>query len=315
MQTLRASFCGLILSLIPILLSSPPAFAQATRTWVSSVGDDANPCSRTAPCKTFAGAISKTAANGEINCIDPGGFGAVTITKSITIDCKPFAGGILSAGTNAINIAATAPAGVLVVLRNLDIQGAGTGLGGIRWLAASGALRIDNVRINGITAAGIDFSPTGASELFVGHVDIFNIAANTGIRIRPTGSASTVVTVAASSLQNNQSGIIVDSTATTGLQNVTIRDTAISGNATDGVFVTAGARIAATIDYSSATGNGTGVRASGDNATVSVVHSIITSNDNGLVFTSGGKINSLSSNFLGGNFSTNNSPSNTFPQQ
>src|SRR5205807_5391143 len=61
------------------------AQAQATRTWVSGVGDDVNPCSRTAPCKTFAGAISKTAIGGEINCIDSGGFGSVTITKAITI--------------------------------------------------------------------------------------------------------------------------------------------------------------------------------------------------------------------------------------
>ena len=68
-------------------MTATPASAQATRTWVSGVGDDVNPCSRTAPCKTFAGAISKTATSGEINCLDPGGFGAVTITKSITIDC------------------------------------------------------------------------------------------------------------------------------------------------------------------------------------------------------------------------------------
>src|SRR3981189_3269586 len=78
----------------------PSAHAQATRTWVSGVGDDANPCSRTAPCKTFAGAISKTAAGGEIDCLDPGGFGAVTITKSMTIDCTGVAGGILSALSN-----------------------------------------------------------------------------------------------------------------------------------------------------------------------------------------------------------------------
>ena len=81
----------LLLSLAAITLAicvnALPAHAQASRTWVSGVGNDANPCSRTAPCKTFAGAISKTAVNGEINCIDPGGFGAVTITKSITIDC------------------------------------------------------------------------------------------------------------------------------------------------------------------------------------------------------------------------------------
>src|SRR3978361_1340781 len=81
---------------------STPAYAQATRTWVSGVGDDANPCSRTAPCKTFAGAISKTAIGGEINCIDPGGFGAVTITKSLTIDCRGTNGSILAANVPGI---------------------------------------------------------------------------------------------------------------------------------------------------------------------------------------------------------------------
>src|SRR5438132_11978101 len=95
------------------------AQAQATRTWVSGVGDDVNPCSRTAPCKTFAGAISKTAAGGEIDCLDPGGFGAVTITKSITIDCGTVTGGILAAGTNGVNVNA---AGIVVRLRGLVIQ-------------------------------------------------------------------------------------------------------------------------------------------------------------------------------------------------
>src|ERR1700742_1432824 len=82
------------------LLQAAPAQAQATRTWVSGVGDDVNPCSRTAPCKTFAGAISKTAAGGEIDCLDPGGFGTVTITKSITIDCHEIYGSVLVSGTN-----------------------------------------------------------------------------------------------------------------------------------------------------------------------------------------------------------------------
>jgi hypothetical protein len=87
-----------------IFLPATAAQAQATRTWVSGVGDDANPCSRTAPCKTFAGAISKTAAGGEINCIDPGGFGAVTITKAMTIRCSDVEAGVLVSGTNAITI-------------------------------------------------------------------------------------------------------------------------------------------------------------------------------------------------------------------
>src|SRR3954470_15467436 len=100
---------------------------MATRTWVSGVGDDANPCSRTAPCKTFAGAISKTAAGGEIDVIDPGGFGTVTITKSITIDGQGTMASILASATNGINV--NAGAGDTVILRNLSINGAGTTLG------------------------------------------------------------------------------------------------------------------------------------------------------------------------------------------
>src|SRR6188508_1656701 len=103
-----------------LAFTAAPAQAQATRTWVSGVGDDANPCSRTAPCKTFAGAISKTAGGGEINVLDPGGFGGVTITKSITIR-STFEAGVLVSGTNAIVIAA----GVndQVILEGLDIEG------------------------------------------------------------------------------------------------------------------------------------------------------------------------------------------------
>src|ERR1700760_1054222 len=85
-----------------------PAHAQAPRTWVSGVGDDVNPCSRTAPCKTFAGAISKTAAGGEINCLDPAGYGAVTITKAMTIDCTGTFGSILASGTNGVIVNAGA---------------------------------------------------------------------------------------------------------------------------------------------------------------------------------------------------------------
>ncbi|HKN41923.1 MAG TPA: hypothetical protein VJV87_03410, partial [Sphingomicrobium sp.] len=106
---------------------STAAFAQATRTWVSGVGDDANPCSRTAPCKTFAGAISKTAPGGIINALDPGGFGAVTITKSITIDGGGVAnGGILGSGTTGINV--NAGATDVVTITNLTLDGANTGI-------------------------------------------------------------------------------------------------------------------------------------------------------------------------------------------
>jgi len=135
------------------------AQAQATRTWVSGVGDDANPCSRTAPCKTFAGAISKTANGGEISVLDPGGFGAVTITKSITINGEGTLAGILAAGTNGIII--NAGVNDVIYLRYLTINGAGTGLNGIRFLAGK-ELHVQNVDIYGFTGNGID-APVAAS--------------------------------------------------------------------------------------------------------------------------------------------------------
>src|SRR3979411_1924853 len=120
MKTLRLTVAAVAFS----TLATAAANAQATRTWVSGVGDDANPCSRTAPCKTFAGAISKTAVDGEINAIDPGGFGAVTITKAITMDGGTTGqAGILAAGTNGIivNISATSGSNV-VELRSISLN-------------------------------------------------------------------------------------------------------------------------------------------------------------------------------------------------
>jgi hypothetical protein len=149
------------LALIALAVPSS-AFGQATRTWVSGVGDDANPCSRTAPCKTFAGAISKTANGGEINCLDPGGFGGVTIGKSLTIKCHYTEGGVLVSGTNAIVINATATD--KVTLRGLDINGIGTGaqtsLVGVKVLSARQVNIVDNEIYR--FQAGIVVAPTSA---------------------------------------------------------------------------------------------------------------------------------------------------------
>src|SRR5438477_50162 len=138
-MTRMKSLFNMFAVFVVLLACSTLAQAQATRTWVSGVGDDANPCSRTAPCKTFAGAISKTAGGGEINVLDPGGFGAVTINKSITIS-STFEAGVLVSGTNGIIIIA-GPTDT-VVLEGLDIEGLGTGLNGVRF--DSGALLVIN---------------------------------------------------------------------------------------------------------------------------------------------------------------------------
>jgi hypothetical protein len=175
--------------LLVVLLGATFAGAQASRTWVSGVGDDANPCSRTAPCKTFAGAISKTAAGGEIDALDPAGYGAVTITKGMTID----GGGgqvasVLVSGTHGIVVQA-GPSDV-VILRNLRINGLGTGINGIRWLSGK-ELIVENCDIFGFTTNGIDIAKSDGGRAFILHTT----SANNGQRGISNTSTTTNVSV------------------------------------------------------------------------------------------------------------------------
>jgi hypothetical protein len=169
-------------------LASAPANAQATRTWVSGVGDDVNPCSRTAPCKTFAGAISKTATSGEINCLDSAGFGAITITKSISIICNGVIGGILSANVNGVVVNA---AGGAVVLKGLDINGAGTGINGIRVITAA-AVTIEDCTIQNHTGWGIQISNTALQQFQVTRVTATNNTLG-GMQVRPANGGAVAV--------------------------------------------------------------------------------------------------------------------------
>ena len=151
---------------------STAAHAQATRTWVSGTGSDANPCSRTAPCQTFSGAFSKTATNGEISALDPGGFGTINITKSITINGDGTLAGILNAGTTGIIVNITTNLTTdKVVIRNVSIQGAGTGTDGIRIIDGAEVV-VDNVTIGGFTDAGVDVTQSQASNVFLRDVRI-----------------------------------------------------------------------------------------------------------------------------------------------
>lgn len=182
-----------LLAAVIIAVFVPSASALATRTWVSGVGDDVNPCSRTAPCKTLAGAISKTNAGGEINAIDPGGFGAVTITKAITIDLSGPLGSVLNTGTNGIIINAAASDDI--VLRGIDITGGGggvapctfTAISGIKILAARSVL-IESLRINQTMTSGIELIPdTTDVSVMLNHVDIRN-SCGAGINVAPTSA-------------------------------------------------------------------------------------------------------------------------------
>lgn len=239
-------FAVSILSLVFTGLAS----AQASRTWVSGVGDDANPCSRTAPCKTFAGAISKTATNGEINCLDPGGFGAVTITKSITIDCRGTMGSILAAGVSGIIVnGVTGPTGSVVTLRNLSINGFATGLNGIRVLAAK--------------------------TVHVENVTIFGFRAGTGMGIDMSVAATTNLTIVNATITDNLQGI--RATTTTGFAFGDFNNLHIWGNTNDGVQ--AGNLSVLTIRNSNISLNNAGVRQAAAGSQVNLIGNQI--NDHG----------------------------------
>lgn len=289
---------------------SAPASAQATRTWVSGVGDDVNPCSRTAPCKTFAGAISKTAAGGEINCLDPGGFGTLTITKSITVDCSGTFGSTLnSGGINGftINDSATATPGTIeVTLRGLSINGAGTtpGLNGIRFISGR-SLTLENVIIlNQKGNAGILLSPTGAMTFNAQNVTVTR--GNNGIVVQPTGSgrvrgALENARVAA----NSGSGIRVD---TTGLAGIGVRlsvDRSAFSNNNHGIAVVAPSAAAPAVlmlkDVVASSNTGNGISATGSNAHFLVGSSAITDNGTGVLSQTGGNISSYVTNQIEGN--------------
>lgn len=246
----RLALLTLITGLFLPLLAAAPAHAQATRTWVSGVGDDANPCSRTAPCKTFAGAISKTAAAGEINCLDPGGFGALTITKSITINCHEVFGSVLVSGTNGLNI--SAGAADKVVLRNLQIQGIGTGLVGVK-INTAGSVSIEDCVVTQFTQQGIlDARTNAGGKLYVKNT---LVSLNGGAGVSVAGAATNNATVEGLYSYNNAFGLA----AATG-NNVTVERSDLSNNGT-GVTGDTGSQI--TVNSSAINSNATGVNGGG----------------------------------------------------
>src|SRR5256714_3916070 len=243
-----------------ILAAASSAQAQATRTWVSGVGDDVNPCSRTAPCKTFAGAISKTAAGGEIDCLDPGGFGTVTITKSITIDGTTGAGfgSILAAGTNGVNVndsATASPNSIIVYLHNLSINGAGTGFDGIRFTSGKqlyvDSCTIFNFRGNGTNSDGLEILLNNASVTFAVFVKDSVFQNNTGDGIRQAITAGTLnASYDNLKLAGNNNGL--ESTGGT----ANISRSVVDNNPSNGITVSGGSIVNASSNQITSNGHG-----------------------------------------------------------
>ena len=304
----RNTLLSIGLAAASLAFAVPPASAQ-TRTWVSGVGSDANPCSRTAPCKTFAGAISKTAAGGEISVLDPGGYGAVTITKSITID----GGGgqvasVLASGTNGIVV--SAPANATVTLRNIRINGIlGTGLGGLNGIQflSGAALHIENCTIFGFAQNGININlnSAAAASVFVTDTIVSNSAG--GLTAKNAGAGNLFVSVKRSTLvQNTGFGLRADGGGGAGSLIAVVADSMMVGNGT-GVTAVGGAAATAGIQItrSEIANNGTaGLLANGTAGPAFVFSSnnLITGNGTGLSSVGGGNLLTYKNNATDGNF-------------
>jgi Right handed beta helix region len=293
MRTLRILTIGVGL----ILVSATLASAQATRTWVSGVGDDANPCSRTAPCKTFAGAITKTAASGEINVLDPGGFGSVTITKSIAIVNEGSLGGVLASLVNGFII--NTP-GVHVVLRGLDINGAGNGADGIRFLQGA-SLTVEDCRIYGFAGNGIEATHGAGSTMFVRDS---TISGNASGGIMTTGAGDAVLDNVRL-YRNGVAGLSVSA------GEVMVRNSVASGNTGHGIE----ARLTAVvnIDNSGISGNELDGIRTGGTAILRIGNSTIVGNMSGLQAKGSSAIVSLGNNAVAGN-GIDGAPTSTIPR-
>jgi len=272
------------------------AQAQATRTWVSGVGDDANPCSRTAPCKTFAGAISKTAACGEIDCLDPGGFGVVTITKSITIDGTGTFGSILAAVTNGVIVNALDTD--VITLRGLSINGACTGLNGIRVLQAK-TVNVEDLVIFRFSVHGIDVAETNNVQVNIRNSSVRDNVQD-GLAITTGSSFFAKASISHSSFTGNGNGVHAKANSRVTANNSTFSQNAIGINAdaatqpSFGVVNVQNSMISLNTNF--------GVQANGAAGFVRISGNQIANNtNNGVIEVGGGSVETFQNNSINGN--------------
>jgi hypothetical protein len=278
------------------------AFGQ-TRTWVSGTGDDANPCSRTFPCRTFTAALIRTAAGGEIDAIDAGAFGPVTITKSITIDGGSSIAGVL-AGSGTTAILVNAGAGAVVTLRGLDINGGAIGSDGVS-IVSAGVVRIEKSRIYSFTGNGVNVTPAAAPvAVSITDTTIHDCtgAASAAVNLDSTNG---IVTAALGRVQAHGSTMALN--AVNGSR-ASVRDFDFASNA-NGIAVMNGA--VATLESGIIAFTNTAVQTAGSGAITRLSNMTITDNTTGLVPGGGGSIISFNNNRIRGN-GTDGNPTTTY---
>jgi hypothetical protein len=301
------------------LVTAGPATALP-RTYVSAHGADSGACSRAFPCRTFFHAVNVTDPGGVLSCVDSGNYGVAIISRSITIDCTGSLAGINAAGTTAVTING---AGIIVRLRNLSINGMGTGTAGIR-LSNAAALFIENCLIanfNGGAAGdgiGIKLQPPAGviTDLYVLDSSVASngrAADGGGIVVQPTGTGSARVAIERTRVENNTYGIFANATGGEGTTAMQIRDSVAAASTFDGIsaFTAPGGGTASvTVQRTSSLLNGrSGIVAQGETAFVLLADATVSGNATGLSAL-GGNIISFGTNAVNGN--TTDTPATAF---
>src|ERR1700676_205290 len=284
------------------------AQAQATRTWVSGLGDDANPCSRTAPCKTWAGAISKTADCGEMDALDPGGFGTVTITKGVKLDGGGGEGGqgasILASGPPGITINNSSVNCPFVVIRNLDIQGIKAGTTGVN-VVGGGQVSLENVDIENFTQWCFDTTGATAAVSIVMYSTNLERCGSGGLRaVNPSAIR---VNVEKSTIHRNGTsgsctgGVGMGVFAGNSLSFVNIHNSMVSNNSCGGVESNGSSAKIDLHQCTVANNQAFGVHATSTGIIQMAETSVVFNNGTGLLADGGGQILTWQNNWVGGN--------------
>ena len=302
-----------LLAVAAALLIPQVALAQFS-TYVASSGVNGNPCTRAQPCQTFQRAHDATNSGGVITVVDPGDYGNVTITKSISIVASGFPTGVGPGGgsISTPNITINAGPSDVVLLRGLNVDGTSevAGFGAITFHTGSKLLIHDCIVQNWLEGTGLGailFTPSAASFLVVTGSIIsnnFSGSSGSGILVRPSGSGNARVNIERTVVEGNGFGIVADGTGSSGGINMTIADSVANNNINDGIIATTpsgGAPIGITITNTRSTNNGFGMRSFGTNVTVRADRSTIIGNTTGLVAGSGGALLSAGTNVVEAN--------------
>jgi hypothetical protein len=311
----RSLFLGFLTAVLCVCATTLQAQAQATRTWVSGTGDDVNPCSRTAPCKTFAGASPKTAAGGEIDVLDPGGYGTLSITKALTIDGGGgiVASSLTSTTTSGPAIQINAGANDRITLRNLRLFGinqisASHGTNGVAFNSGL-SLKVENLYIFGFDSYGINFQPSIRAVLTVVNTEIEGCGTFGGgtfgggiIAATPaTTGGFNRVTIRNTTVSTSISGVTAGQNTKIQLDHVAVAEGGVGGGGDYGL-IASGPAGEMNVDYSTISGNQFGGIHALTGGTIRVANSSITDNNtNGILVDSGGAVQSYGNNRVASN--------------